>query len=193
MGCAGREGFAERVFALLVPLQDFAGAFNFRGGQAGEAGHFDAVTLVGAAGFDAAEKNNLAGRLLNRDMNVFHRGQKLCKLGQLMVVGGEKRARADVLLKMLDNRPGDGEAVKRGGAAADFVEEDKTRGGGVGENDGDLAHVRAVMSKSCCRPGSKQRSLGTKRSPRWRRSSSMTGWRPATMRSSPEVLNCGRV
>src|SRR6266404_2142769 len=53
---------------------------------------------------------------------------------------GEKRARARLLLQMLDNGPGDGEAVERGGAAADFVEEDEAGGRGVIKDCGDFGH-----------------------------------------------------
>src|SRR5258708_6131832 len=41
---------------------------------------------------------------------------------------------------MLDDSPGDGEAVKGGGAAADFVEQDEAGRRGVVEDGGDLGH-----------------------------------------------------
>src|ERR1700686_10999 len=53
---------------------------------------------------------------------------------------GEEGAGAGVLLEMLDDGPGDGEAIEGGGAAADFVEEDEACGRGVMEDGGDLAH-----------------------------------------------------
>ena len=53
---------------------------------------------------------------------------------------GEEGARAGVFLQMLDDGPGDGEAVEGGGAAADFVEEDQAGRRGVMEDGGDLAH-----------------------------------------------------
>ena len=53
---AGRERFAELMLALFVLLQDFAGAFDDAAGKAGEARDFDAVALVGAAGFDVAQE-----------------------------------------------------------------------------------------------------------------------------------------
>src|SRR5438105_9144495 len=57
-----------------------------------------------------------------------------------MVMGGEERAGAGVLLQMLDYRPGDREAVEGGGSAANFVEEDEARRRGVIEDAGDFAH-----------------------------------------------------
>src|ERR1051326_2164011 len=41
---------------------------------------------------------------------------------------------------MFDDSPSDGETVKSGGASTDFVEQDETGRGGVGENAGDFAH-----------------------------------------------------
>src|SRR6266571_3128250 len=42
---------------------------------------------------------------------------------------------------MLDDGPGDGKAVERGRAAADFVEKDQARGSGVIEDGRDFAHL----------------------------------------------------
>src|SRR6266403_5070928 len=58
-----------------------------------------------------------------------------------MIMRGEERARACVLLKMLDDRPGNGEAIESRSAAADFVEENEARGRGVIQNGGDFAHL----------------------------------------------------
>ncbi len=41
---------------------------------------------------------------------------------------------------MLDDGPSDGEAVERGGAAADFVEQNEARGRGVIEDGSDFGH-----------------------------------------------------
>src|SRR6266849_1467656 len=118
IGGDGRKRFAEFVLALLVFFQDFAGALNLAAGKSRESSDFNAVTLVGAAGFDAAKKNNFAGRLFHRNVHVFHRGEKFPKLGQLMIRRGEERTRASVLLQVLNNGPGNGQAIERSGAAA---------------------------------------------------------------------------
>ena len=128
------------MLALLVALQDFAGALDDAAGQAGEAGDFDAVTFVGAARLNAAEKNDFAGRFFHRNVNILHAGEKVGEFGELVIVGGEERARASVLLEMLDHSPSDGEAVERGGAAANLIEEDEAGRSGVIENSGDFAH-----------------------------------------------------
>src|SRR5208282_4698684 len=139
-GGIGREGFTEGVLALLVLYQDFAGAFDNGAGQAGEAGDFDAVAFVGAAGFDFAEEDDFAGSFFDADMDIFYGGKEFGELGEFVIVGGEKGAGASVFLEMLDDGPGDGEAVESGGTAADFIEEDEAGGSGVVEDGGDFAH-----------------------------------------------------
>ena len=44
---------------------------------------------------------------------------------QLVIMGGEEGAAADAVVQVLGDGPGDGEAVKGGGAAADLVENDE--------------------------------------------------------------------
>ena len=58
-------------------------------------------------------------------MNVLHAGEEIGELSEFMVVRGEERARARVLLQMLDDSPGNGEAVKGRSAAADFIKENE--------------------------------------------------------------------
>src|SRR5260370_23216761 len=53
---------------------------------------------------------------------------------------GEERAGACVFLQMLDDGPSDGEAVERGGAAANLVEQHEARGRGVIEDGSDFGH-----------------------------------------------------
>src|ERR1700730_15484596 len=103
MACGpGGESFREFVLALLVFLEDFAGAFDYGFGEAGEAGDFDAVTFVGAAGFDTAEKDNFVGSFFDADVNVFYGWQKFGEFGEFVIVSGEESARAGVFLEMLD-------------------------------------------------------------------------------------------
>ena len=129
------------MLALFVALQDFAGALDHAARQTGEPCHFDAVAFVRAAGLDAPEKNDFAGRLFDRDMNVLHAGKKIGQFRQFVIVRGEKRTRARVFLEMLDDSPGDGEAVKRGGAAANFIKKNEAGGGRVIKDGRDLAHL----------------------------------------------------
>src|ERR1700682_3641297 len=58
-----------------------------------------------------------------------------------MIMRGEERARTCVLLKMLDDGPGDREAVERSRTAADFVEKNEACGRGVIQNRGHFAHL----------------------------------------------------
>ena len=97
------------MLALFVAFQNFAGAFDDAAREAGEARDFDAVALVRAARFDAAKKNDFVRRFFDRDVDIFHAWQKVGELGEFVIVRGEKRARARVLLQMLDDGPGDAE------------------------------------------------------------------------------------
>ena len=96
------------MLALFVFLEDFPGAFDDAAGKACQACDFDAVAFVGAAGFDAAEENNLVRRFFDGDVDVLHAGEQIGQLGELVVVRGEERARASVFLQMLDDGPGYG-------------------------------------------------------------------------------------
>ncbi len=58
-----------------------------------------------------------------------------------MVVGGEERAASDHIMQVLCDGPGDGQSIKGGGAAADFIEDDKRSIRGVVENEGCFAHL----------------------------------------------------
>ena len=137
---AGSQFFAELVLALFVALEDFAGAVDDAAREAGEAGDFDAVGFVGAAGFDVAKEDDFVGSFFYGDVDVGDGGEEIGELGEFVIVRGEEGASASVLLQMLDDGPGDREAVEGGGAAADFVEEDEAGGSGVVEDAGDFAH-----------------------------------------------------
>src|SRR5947207_409177 len=46
----------------------------------------------------------------------------------------------DLVVQMLDNRPGEAQAIERAGATTDFVQHDQASRGGIVENIGRLAH-----------------------------------------------------
>ena len=161
------------MLALLVFLQNFAGAFDHAARKASEPRYFDAVAFIGAARFDAAKKNNFVRRLFDRDVNVLHASEEIGKLGELMVVRSEKRASASVLLQVFDDGPGDGQPVKRRGAASHFIEQHKTRWRGVMQDGSDFAHLdekrraaaRQIVARADARKNAvRNRQLGL---PRW--------------------------
>ena len=110
------------------------------GGQAGEAGDFDAIAFVGAAGFDAAQKNDFVAGFVDGDVDVANAGDEALELGEFVIVRGEKSARTRVGLERFDDGPGERQAIECGGAAADFVEKDQARGRRGIQNDRDFAH-----------------------------------------------------
>ena len=71
------------------------------------------------------EEDDVALPLRHPDRDVAEPRQLLGERRQLVIVGGEEGAAAVRLVQVLDRRPGDGEAVEGGGAAADLVEDDQ--------------------------------------------------------------------
>ena len=72
-----------------MSAQYFPRAHDHIVGQAGQARYLDAVTFVRAPGFDAPQKHDLAPGLFDRHVYVFHAGQQLLEIGQLVVVRRE--------------------------------------------------------------------------------------------------------
>ncbi len=111
-GCGGRgagsEFFAEALLFGFVAGEYLAGAGDDIGGKAGEASNFDAVALVGGAGFDAAEEDDLVAEFADRDMHIADAGNETLEFGELVIVGGEEGARAGAIFEGFDDGPGDG-------------------------------------------------------------------------------------
>src|SRR5579872_4043916 len=116
---------AELMLALFVTLQNFASTFDDAARQSCQASNFDPVTFVGAPGLDVAKKNNFVGSFFHRDVDVFHRRQEFRKLGEFVIVRGEKRARSRMFLEMFDDGPGDAEAIEGCCSATNFVQKHK--------------------------------------------------------------------
>src|SRR5215470_9710829 len=99
-------------------------------------------------------------------MNVLHTGEQVGELGEFVIVRGKKRARAGLPLKMLDDGPGDGEAVESGGAATDFVKQDKTRRRRMVQDRSDFAHFdekrRTAASEIVARPNAREDAVGNR-------------------------------
>ena len=125
-GPAGREGGGELGLLALEVGEDAPGARDHRGREPGEPGDLDAVRAVGAARAHLVEEDDLVVPLLDRHVEVRDAGQPLGERGQLVIVGGEHHlGPLPALVQLLRHRPGDGEAIERGGAAAHLVEEDE--------------------------------------------------------------------
>ena len=105
--------------------QHFAGPLQHLAGHAGQPGDVDAVALVGAAGGDLVQEDDLVLPLADQHVVVAQAGQRLGELGQLVVVRGEQGPAADLVVQVLGDRPGQRDAVVGAGAAADLVEDDQ--------------------------------------------------------------------
>jgi hypothetical protein len=60
---------------------------------------------------------------------------------ELMIMGREQAAAAVAVVDRLDNRPGDGEPVIGGRAAADLVEDHEAARAGLAQDGGGLDHL----------------------------------------------------
>lgn len=109
--------------AGLQLLQYFLRAGDDLLRQSRELGDLDAVAAVGSAGNDLAEEYKVLPALFDGDVVVFHARERALQLGELVVVGGEERFRAEPFAvgAELEHRAGDAHAVEGRGAAADLV------------------------------------------------------------------------
>ena len=125
-GGFGRGSLRRLVGVLAFEVgEDFLGAVEDLGGDAGQAGDVDAVALVGASGDDLVQEDDVAFLFADGDVGVFEAGLGVLEVGEFVVVGGEEGAAADAVVQVLGDGPGEGDAVEGAGAAADLVEDDE--------------------------------------------------------------------
>ena len=125
----------------LDPAQHLAGPQHHRGGHAGQPGGFDAVAAAGAAPHHPMQEHQLVAGFLHQHLGIGHVGQQLGQLVELVVVGGEDRAGAEVAGQVFGHRPGDREAIEGGGAAADLIEQHQGALAGVVKDVGGFGHL----------------------------------------------------
>src|SRR5210317_153513 len=75
-----------------------------------------------------AQENNLIVPFLNRDVVVLHTFTSLRQISQLMVVSCKQGlgCHLGIVMQVFSHSPGDTDAVKSGGSAADFIEDNQT-------------------------------------------------------------------
>ena len=130
VSCSGAEASSasratSALLGFFVLREDAAGAVDDGGGQASEARNLDAVALTGGAGLDGVQECDAAGRLLDGDAQVAEAGKLFGQQGELVIVGGEERARADAAVDVLQRGPRERQAIEGSGAAAHLVEQDE--------------------------------------------------------------------
>lgn len=79
-------------------VEDFFGSRDDVFGEAGESRDLDTVAFFGGAGEDLVEEDDLLVPLLHGDVVVLHGAAALREGGDLVVVGGEEAAGADVIM-----------------------------------------------------------------------------------------------
>ncbi len=90
-----------------------------RRGNAGQPCHMDAVGVIGPAGDDLVHEDHVPPILHHIEVEVTDMRQMLLHLNELVIVGGEERARASLgmVVEVLDHGPGDGHPIVGAGAA----------------------------------------------------------------------------
>src|SRR6056300_698838 len=90
-----------------------------------------------------AQENNLIVPFLNRDVVVLHTFTSLRQISQLMVVSCKQGlgCHLGIVVQVFSHGPGDTDAVKSGGSAADLIEDNQTAWGGMVEDVGGFCHL----------------------------------------------------
>src|SRR5688572_29155621 len=129
-----------REFRLFQIAQDFLGPFQYGLWHTGEARDLNAVALVGSTVHNLAKKNDLIVPLAHGHIEILQARQTPGEFSQFVIVRGEKRARADLIVEILHNAPSERQSIKRAGAAPDLIEDDEAARTGVVEDIRSLAH-----------------------------------------------------
>src|SRR5260370_22547009 len=137
----GRGSLPSFYLMGLQIGQHFVGAVQDFFGHAGQLSYVNAVTLVGAAGSDLMQEDNLSFALLHQDIVVSQAGKFVGQLSQFVIVRGEKHAATDLVVQILGNGPSQTHAVVGAGAAADLIEDHQAAVGGVVEDVGGFGHL----------------------------------------------------
>ena len=123
---AARTDLGTSLFVQMFGLQlsqDLLGTLVHAARHAGQPGHVNAVALVGRTGHDLVQEYDLVFPFLHGHVEIHDARQRAGQVGEFVVVRGEQRAAAHVVVQVLDDRPRQRQAVVRAGAASDFVED----------------------------------------------------------------------
>ena len=129
---------------VLQLLQDDVGALDDAPGHSRNLGHMDTKAVLRAALLELAQEDDFAVDLLHRDVVVLNAGKIFLHLVQLVVVGGEERARPAglrVLVQVFNDGPGYRDAVVGRRAAAQLVEEHQRAAADVVQDVRGLSHL----------------------------------------------------
>src|SRR6184192_1676578 len=135
-----------RPFQRPLPLQlgeHLAGAHHHLARKAGEFRDMDAVAAVSAARHDLVQEDDTLAFFADFHPEVAQPWQPLGQRGQLVVMGGEQRQRAQLwsIVQVLENGLRDADAVVGARAAAHLIENEQAAGRRVRENVGGLHHL----------------------------------------------------
>ena len=106
-----------------------------------QARHLDAVRAVRASLLEPSQEDDVVAGLADRHVQVLHAWKKVAQLGEFVVVGGEDGLGADVLMKVLGDRPRDRHAVVGGRSPPDLVQQDQASLRGAVDDRRGLVHL----------------------------------------------------
>ena len=132
---------ARRLGILLKVGEDCLRTVNDVDGQAGQSGDLDSVTFVRCASYDFAQEDDLVVPLPHRHIVVLNACPVLRQHRKLVVMGGEKRARPNLIIKMFGNAPGDLQAIKSRCTTANFIKDYEAAITGIVHDEGSLIHL----------------------------------------------------
>src|SRR6266571_9467690 len=114
-----------------------------RTGNACQLRHMHAVAFISTTGNDFAQEDDFAFLLGDGYIHALDAGEHLGGFDQFMVVGGEEGecATTFVIVEILDNGTGNGQAVIGTGTTANFVKDDEAARCGMVQDVGGLDHL----------------------------------------------------
>ena len=134
--CAGHDSMLALQFG-----QHFPRALDHRVGQSRQLCYVHAIGTVGATRLQSMQEHHAITGLAHHHVHIPRVGKALRQLHQLMIVRREHRLAAHAVVQVLAYRPRDGDAVIRGRAPADLIQEHQAPSRGTVKDRAGLAHL----------------------------------------------------
>src|SRR5713226_9258229 len=104
-------------------VQRFFGSLRYLMRQAGQPGDVDAVGAVCSTRHHPVEEDDIRSVLSHCDVGIVDALEAVGQPGQLVIVGGKERARADVIVDVLYDGASNGQPVVRACTSSHLVED----------------------------------------------------------------------
>ncbi len=133
-------------------FEDGRRAADDRRRQSCESRDLDAVAAVRTSRHDFVQEDDFVAELTRGHVLVDDAGKPVGEIGQLVIVRGEDRLRPCTVVRrqVFGYGPRQAQAIERGGAATDFVEDDEAAVRGRVQNGGRLLHLDHERRLAAC-------------------------------------------